>query len=518
MLIKEWIKLIEGGILPGTNRLQNTNGTSNLDYSYDPNGNVTASNPRSLIFTYDKYFNLPASTTLLTNVTRYLYGAGNERVAKISDVGAAYDFKTIYIHGLSDYPLMENNYYPDGSYGTFLYIYGPTGLIAVNDNNNEWNFILKDHLGSTRMVINSSNEKITKYDYTPFGSHMNSTLIGLDVQHQFTGQERDEEIDLLNFRARFYDSRIGIFYAGDPAGQGFSPYMYCGGNPVMRIDKDGRWFWEIFQIISTAYSIYQGFVNGGEEGALKNAVIAGVGGAFSQIGGGTFLENFGYGVAEGGITGGLSDALWGGNGSGIWKGAIIGGGFAAITSGIEAYKNFSDYGQFKTDSDLLGDLMSLQNNEEAAIYFAQNRYGFDDVSVTYDSKMKDNYGVTSPDGTIKLGFPALRSSDDLKITLAHEWSHSKFDRLLDNKGNFISWKNSVSFETGPVNPANGLKPPSLYDGPSGYPAEVTLSGKLHISLSYMTRIDLATNGMLYYNVLSWHSMGIEKWWYWLPKR
>ena len=73
-------------------------------------------------------------------------------------------------------------------------------------------------------------------------------------------------------------------------------------------------------------------------------------------------------------------------------------------------------------------------------------------------------------------------------------------------------------ETGPVNPANGLKPPSWYDGPSGYRAEVTLSGKLHISLSYMTRIDLATNGMLYYNVLSWHSMGIEKWWYWLPKR
>ena len=93
-------------------------------------------------------------------------------------------------------------------------------------------------------------------------------------------RKRDEEIDLLNFRARFYDSRIGIFYAGDPAEQGFSPYMYCGGNPVMRIDKDGRWFWEIFQIISTAYSIYQGFVNGGEEGALKNAVIAGVGGAF----------------------------------------------------------------------------------------------------------------------------------------------------------------------------------------------------------------------------------------------
>ena len=132
------------------------------------------------------------------------------------------------------------------------------------------------------------------------------------------------------------------------------------------------------------------------------------------------MENFGYGVAEGGITGGLSDALWGGNGSGIWKGAIIGGGFAAITSGIEAYKNFSDYGQFKTDSDLLEDLRSLQNNEEAAIYFAQNRYGFDDVSVTYDSKMKNNYGVTSPDGTIKFAFPALRSSDDLKITFRQD--------------------------------------------------------------------------------------------------
>ncbi|MBI2417891.1 MAG: hypothetical protein HYV28_08310 [Ignavibacteriales bacterium] len=44
-------------------------------------------------------------------------------------------------------------------------------------------------------------------------------------------------------RARMYDADLGIFYGADPAGQGFAAYAYCGNNPVMRVDKDGKFFW-----------------------------------------------------------------------------------------------------------------------------------------------------------------------------------------------------------------------------------------------------------------------------------
>ncbi|MBI5726716.1 MAG: RHS repeat-associated core domain-containing protein, partial [Ignavibacteriales bacterium] len=62
-------------------------------------------------------------------------------------------------------------------------------------------------------------------------------------KYRFTGQEFDGQTGLYNFRARMYDADLGIFYGADPAGQGYAAYAYCGNNPVMRIDKDGKFFW-----------------------------------------------------------------------------------------------------------------------------------------------------------------------------------------------------------------------------------------------------------------------------------
>ena len=47
---------------------------------------------------------------------------------------------------------------------------------------------------------------------------------------------------MYNFRAREYDPALGIFYSSDPADQTFSPYMYVNGNPVIFVDRNGRWF------------------------------------------------------------------------------------------------------------------------------------------------------------------------------------------------------------------------------------------------------------------------------------
>ena len=77
--------------------------------------------------------------------------------------------------------------------------------------------MLKDHLGSVRVVLDEDNSVSTRYDYSPYGSLIFPSSIGEEAHYRFTSQEYDPETDLFNFRARMYDSHLGIFYAGDPA-------------------------------------------------------------------------------------------------------------------------------------------------------------------------------------------------------------------------------------------------------------------------------------------------------------
>lgn len=226
----------------GKNRVKNTNGSGSSDYNYDFNGNVTGVTSKQSTLTYDPYFNLTNQVTVSSSTSSFIYGGNNERIAK----GIGGD-KVFYFRGLSDYPLMEKSYAGDALNNTVLYVYGPTGLIAVNDNN-EWNFIIKDHLGSTRVVFRGNNQVAAKYHYSPFGRMMYA-WVNTDVAYKFTGQEFDDELGLHNFRARMYDAELGMFYAYDPAMQGFSPFGYCGNNPVMYIDKDGRLAWFVVPVI-----------------------------------------------------------------------------------------------------------------------------------------------------------------------------------------------------------------------------------------------------------------------------
>jgi hypothetical protein len=51
------------------------------------------------------------------------------------------------------------------------YIYGPTGIIAIKTPSS-MNYVIKDHLGSTRVMINTTEQPyaLTTYDYSAFGT------------------------------------------------------------------------------------------------------------------------------------------------------------------------------------------------------------------------------------------------------------------------------------------------------------------------------------------------------------
>ncbi len=227
----------------GTNEVQNTDGTGN-DYGYDANANVTRSDPKTIsTIAYDTFTQRPTSVSMSSGASLNLeYGGDTQRVLKCYTSGASTNSK-LYLHGQNDYPLIERNKTSAAAETLAVYIYGANGVIAKRVGSTVL-FLLKDHLGSTRVVMDATGLVRTYYDYDALGNLIRTGTVN-EVKYQFTGQEYDES-GLHNYRARLYDSDLGKFYATDPAGQGWSPFVYAGNNPVIMIDPNGNWFFSAF--------------------------------------------------------------------------------------------------------------------------------------------------------------------------------------------------------------------------------------------------------------------------------
>ncbi len=134
-----------------------------------------------------------------------------------------------------------------------FYVNGPGGQVAVYDNNNDDNlyYFLKDHLGSTRAMIDKDNEVVQFVNYQPYGEILESWS-SYDEPLKFTSKERDKysSFDYYYFGSRYYDQRIGQFASIDKAGQFAGGYLYGGANPLIGIDPDGN----SFEWLKSAYT------------------------------------------------------------------------------------------------------------------------------------------------------------------------------------------------------------------------------------------------------------------------
>ncbi len=291
--------------ISGTNKVKNTDGSGN-DYTYNANGNMIKSFPKNIRqIKYDAFTQMTRRILTSRNIT-FQYDGSNRRVfrnhrvrvyppggeddatdnpvmkqkyqkgpseeavikdqysdfsptqveSKMMGRSAWVYNNTLYLHGENAYPLVEYNkatgHYPERK--KQVYIYGATGLIATYQDSVTYT-IIKDHLGSTRLVLDEDWAMVSWYDYAPFGK-ISRSATGTKLNYRYTGQERDGEVGLMNYRARMYDSDLGRFYAMDPvAGDmpGWSPYAYSLNNPLNLIDPDGEYPWpfHIRSFIST---------------------------------------------------------------------------------------------------------------------------------------------------------------------------------------------------------------------------------------------------------------------------
>jgi RHS repeat-associated protein len=188
---------------------------------------------------------------------------------------------------------------------TTIFVYDAMGRLAAEyANNNPINhgtsYLTADHLGSTRVVTDSTGAVKGRYDYLPFGEQVSaifgnrSSIPGYNLpsdseRQKFLGKERDSETGLNFFEARYYSSEQGRFTSADPVyfqitmafdPQRFNLFSYGRNNPLKFVDPDGervrllgdtRWLYDhvLYAMVGGEETFNQYFIVEGDEVRLR---------------------------------------------------------------------------------------------------------------------------------------------------------------------------------------------------------------------------------------------------------
>ena len=143
-----------------------------------------------------------------------------------------------------------NNLEIDKIYGGKFY-FGNGYIALTNTGGGTFHYMVKDHLGNVRAVVDNDGTVEQVNNYLAYGGLQNDVQTGADVQtHKYNGKELDRMhgLDLYDYGARNYNAVLGQFTTTDPLSEKYyhiSPYAYCGGNPINRVDPVGMDIWEL---------------------------------------------------------------------------------------------------------------------------------------------------------------------------------------------------------------------------------------------------------------------------------
>ena len=150
---------------------------------------------------------------------------------------------------------------------------------------NSLNYYLYNMRGDVVQYVDESSSSIYKYEYDAFGNERNPNPNDPNP-FRYCGEYWDSSSGTYYLRARSYDPSIGRFTQPDPYWninnmqgstaailQSGNLYVYCGNNPVTRVDPSGL-FWN--NLTSAIVSIFSNIIanasnNSGNSGSSTSA-------------------------------------------------------------------------------------------------------------------------------------------------------------------------------------------------------------------------------------------------------
>ena len=226
-----------------------------VEYEYDPNGNLIKNSDNRISLTTYNLLNLPQTVAFSDKSLSVFYYMADGR--KIRNATGAYSISTAvpidsvikntdpYISYMSEW----NDVYRYQRTQQ-KYINTPEGNIEVSTGRKmsfSYYYTSKDHLGSIWLYWNSLSNKYSNI-YYPSGimrekrrSPFNYGLTGKEIVY-------DNGLDEYFFGARTLFAPINRFNQPDPLCEEYyhiSPYAYCANNFINALDPTGMDIWEI---------------------------------------------------------------------------------------------------------------------------------------------------------------------------------------------------------------------------------------------------------------------------------
>ena len=207
---------------------------SATEYEYDENGNLTKDSNRNILSIQYNSLNLPSKITFTDGrTTKYRYSADGTKLRAEYTTAKPASTKLIDYCGNMIYEdLQSKQLLVDGGY------------IAMDDYSRLYHFYVQDHLGNNRMVVHENGMVEQVNHYYPYGGLMAESTGWNAQRYKYNGKEFDRMhgLDWYDYGARWMDAGIGRWHCMDPLCEKYynlSPYSYCGGNPINRVDLHG---------------------------------------------------------------------------------------------------------------------------------------------------------------------------------------------------------------------------------------------------------------------------------------
>ena len=235
------------------------------EYIYDENGNLTQDLNRNIKDIQYNFLNLPQRIEFEDgSTTEYLYDADGRKLRTVHRA----DGKTT----TTDYAgnLIYENGNPIRLVTEYGYVSLPDGM---------YHYYLQDHQGNNRVVADRNGKVEEVNHYYPFGGMFANN--GNVQPYKYNGKELDTRkgLNWYDYGVRHYDPAVGRFITSDPLSEKdyfTSSYVYCGSNPINRIDKDGRIWETVWDAASLSLGI-NSFWKNISEGSYGAATIDGAG-------------------------------------------------------------------------------------------------------------------------------------------------------------------------------------------------------------------------------------------------
>ena len=136
--------------------------------------------------------------------------------------------------------------------------------LATEDQSGGVDFLIYDFRNVRLVIDGNSGNVVGNYLYDPYGQ----TYICEETvfnEYRYSGLPYDQVSGLYHMRARYYDSTVGQFISWDPIKSWFNPaehlsrnpYLYCGADPISKVDKNGEMF---TGLVGTVVAMVSGFV------------------------------------------------------------------------------------------------------------------------------------------------------------------------------------------------------------------------------------------------------------------